>query len=174
MQKKIQIKENKALYTGSATITLRHGKRPYKTVKQHNRGTPLFFQYIMTNILGGHQPEKRPRYLWLLNTNLDNERILAISFKTLYESTPQMRVNTDNSVTAVYTFLIPDMLLPSTFTIDGLAITGLDVTEFSMDQVYAIVNLDDAITVDSPNTNLYITWELNIGNRTERVTTDEV
>ena len=68
-----------------------------------------------------------------------------------------MRVNTDNSVTAVYTFLIPDMLLPSTFTIDGLAITGLDVTEFSMDQVYAIVNLDDAITVDSPNTNLYIT-----------------
>ena len=152
--KEIITRDGASLYSGEAILTLKHGNRTYKTIKEHNTGKPAFFSFILRCVVGGSLPEKRPGLLWLYSTASGSPETL-LSFPVLYEGTSSVTTLTDGSATVSYNFLIPDTFLQEQFTISGLRINALDSTGFT-DKVYAEVNFNQDINIES-KTNLYIT-----------------
>ena len=167
VNKEIKVNEKTALYSGAATITLKHGKRTYKVIKKHNRGTTDFFKYILRVLVGGSLPTKRPSYLYLYTKNGNSEEPI-LSFPILYEGTSEVSVQ-ENSASVTYSFLIPDTFLPERTTISGFRINALDSDGFD-DKVYAVVDFSDEPVAIESSTNLYITWRVTLsGDSTESV-----
>ena len=158
---KIETGDASALYSGEATLVLKHGNRTYKTIKQHNSATPEFLVYILRCVVGGSLPDKRPGLLYLYTTENGSPQPI-LSFPVLYEGTTQVETTTNGGATVSYTFLIPDTFLQERFTIDGLKINALDSTGFN-DKTYALVQFNYPVTISS-STNLYITWKISIGD----------
>jgi len=159
-ERTIKAKEKTSFYSGEATITLKHGKKTYKVIKQHNTGTVELFTYMLRCMVGGSLPEKRPALLYLSTGEGSSSRPI-LSFPILYEGTTNITTGT-SSASVSYTFLIPDTFLPESFSIDGFRINSLDSSGYD-NGVYALVDFDAPVNIES-NTNLYITWKVTISN----------
>lgn len=158
---KIETGDASALYSGEATLVLKHGNRTYKTIKQHNSATPEFLVYILRCVVGGSLPDKRPGLLYLYTTENGSPQPI-LSFPVLYEGTTPVETTTNGGATVSYTFLIPDTFLQESLRIDGLKINALDSNGFN-DKTYALVQFNHSVLINS-NTNLYITWKVSIGD----------
>ena len=170
--KQVLVKDGTSLYSGEVTVTLKHGERTYKVIKQHNQGTQAFFEYIFRSIAGVPDASKRPMFLYLEAENGES----VLSYGVPYESdsqsdskkTPYRTIYTeslpgDNIVTSMnYNFMLPNTLIPRTFSFTGFRINAGDSNGFD-DKVYAKVSFDSPIQVTS-NSNLVVTWKLSITN----------
>ena len=159
-EKKIKTKEKTMVYSGEAVITLKHGKKTYKVIKKHNKGTSAFFTYILRCVVGGSLPNKRPALLYLYTKDDGVERPV-LSFPILYEGTTNV-TSTASSATVSFTFLIPDTFLPENFRVAGFRINSLDSSSYD-DGVYAIVDFDTPVNIET-KTNLYITWSITLSD----------
>ena len=170
MDKNLSIREGSSLYDGNVTLELRHGKRTYEVIKKHNHGTFEFFKYILEVAVGGYSPEDRPAYLYLLTGPTGNESTI-IPYGILYEASTNVNdlgTSEEPRASIDFTFFVPETVLPSESTsINGIRISPLSSKSFNQ-TYYAQVDFDSPVTL-SANTNLYLTWRIELSNNNREI-----
>jgi len=164
----IKVKDVTRLYSGEATVVLKQNGLTYNVIKQHNAGTTEFFNFILNCIMGNVIPNKRPAYLYIYS-NMNSAPV--INFPILYEGAEVTTVGSTGVSSCDFTFLVPNSILPET-QLAGFKINRLDSTDYT-NKIYAVVEFDSPISI-AQNTNLYITWHLEIGNKDSEAEVEEV
>lgn len=157
--KEIKVKSSTQVYQGNVKITLLNGKKPYKVINKHNYGTAEFFEYIWRRVRGDNLNTKIPSYIFACNEN--HERLT--NYGVITEGQPELTTNNSStdlhdSSTLKYTFLIPGTI------VQNKEIKSFQLCSLDLSSIYAILDLENGITIDNAKTNILIEWSLVLSN----------
>lgn len=160
-ENKVVVNNDTLAYNGEVSITVMHGKKTIKTMKNHNEGFAPFFEFLMYCLVGTFYTNKTPAYLRVFDAS-DNELTLRAIPTT---GAPQYSVATDGkSSSVVITFNVASTALSSLNGIKKYRLYSREnATSDNVSNQSASTESANAINL-TKGSSLIVAWKLTIGN----------
>lgn len=170
-------------YYGSVEIQLVKGDRAYKTIKQHNLGTPELFRYIANSLAGSVNNSLMPRYIHIFfNENAKNvvpgNELWGDNYSKCSMNIPfanvEVRYNAQvngGGYETRYTFMLPYNQVFSGPTNVVCLYNNVKFGDGRVPLAYIILDkdaekeIDEWLYIDDNNTaNIIVTWTMTVCN----------
>lgn len=150
-------------YTGTVTLSQYINGKKVRIAQKHNTGTNSLFIFLADCLCGDFSvaTPSRPSKIRLLNQSESGEQGAISSVSGwLYLQTKPEKIYKDNTISVVYSFIVPAELLESSFNKLGLyADSEEDITNYS-----AACDVKNGEIAIASSSVLVVDWMLTLSN----------
>ena len=160
-------KTNTIKYSGNASIKILNGKKIVKSVKQHNAGTPWFFQVLASAVIGNNESRNMPHYIDVLQKRAGSDPIEYDSLITnrIALTSKSFRAQEGGWI-AIMSAVIPYRSLKSTAATQNIDRVDIYSGSTGSNLLASVILTDGDVIEIAANTknNIAVEWDMSFTN----------